>query len=594
MSRLLLPWGDVGPGISPYDGALLYVYEPNTSTLTTTYSDPELTIENDNPVEADEDGVFPDMFIGTAVDVVLKDKNDVQIRSATYVEGAIESPTEVINYYAWENVAAEANLPAATSYTLTGIDSSAIFVDIEIKGLSLSGNNGLAVRVGNGSIITSGYTGESRASTESGSQLEQQNWGGTLDSLSANTYGGLFTNLTTNTNKIDGVVQLYKSITGFWGIRFLLTEYNTNEDSVKTYWGGGRVAVSGNLDRIQLLSGNADTFDSGTVIVKQYANTGTLLASGNSESLAEYGNNGSFYENTGTSDDMIFTIPSDAVNRDEYPPLNGSVYLDGTEVVFFATGNNTGATTGQLNTTGPIIDIVLPDNSATPAGTFVEDYAYRLVYSAALDAFVYSDALIIPNDFITNAMMADDSVDTPQLVDESVTTPKLADASVTAAKLASGIGAYVLFNNSSELTSGTSHEVTAIPTCNRIDIFLRDVSLNNSDQIVLQLGHGATPTYITSGYTGKTTRGSGPLAWSTFAYLSNNLSAGNSCGCHIVLQKQQSNIWTINMVGIEPTGAGELRAGFGWVDVTATLTAVKIMSESSGTFDGGYITLTYF
>jgi hypothetical protein len=44
-------------------GAKLYWYVANTSTLVDTYSDPELTVENTNPVLADADGRFPQMWL---------------------------------------------------------------------------------------------------------------------------------------------------------------------------------------------------------------------------------------------------------------------------------------------------------------------------------------------------------------------------------------------------------------------------------------------------------------------------------------------------------------------------------------------------
>ncbi len=44
-------------------GAKLYWYVANTTTLVDTYSDPELTVENTNPVLAEADGRFPQMWL---------------------------------------------------------------------------------------------------------------------------------------------------------------------------------------------------------------------------------------------------------------------------------------------------------------------------------------------------------------------------------------------------------------------------------------------------------------------------------------------------------------------------------------------------
>lgn len=63
MSRLILPFADVGSGISHASGALLFFFETGTSTEKDTFSDEALTIANSNPVVANSKGVFPDIWI---------------------------------------------------------------------------------------------------------------------------------------------------------------------------------------------------------------------------------------------------------------------------------------------------------------------------------------------------------------------------------------------------------------------------------------------------------------------------------------------------------------------------------------------------
>lgn len=71
-SRFILPFADVGTGITPSSGALLYFYESESvDTLKDTYSNQAGTIPNSNPVEADSLGVFPDIFISGSYKVVL-------------------------------------------------------------------------------------------------------------------------------------------------------------------------------------------------------------------------------------------------------------------------------------------------------------------------------------------------------------------------------------------------------------------------------------------------------------------------------------------------------------------------------------------
>lgn len=77
-SRFVLPFADVGTGIIPSNGAELFFFETGTSTPKDTYSDAAATTPNSNPVIADSDGVFPDIYITGAYKVQLKNTNGVQ------------------------------------------------------------------------------------------------------------------------------------------------------------------------------------------------------------------------------------------------------------------------------------------------------------------------------------------------------------------------------------------------------------------------------------------------------------------------------------------------------------------------------------
>ena len=81
-SRFQSPFYDAGNGISTSDGAKLFFYATGTSTPKDTYSDSAATTPNANPVVADSEGVFSDIWISGIYKVVLKDKNDVQIWEA--------------------------------------------------------------------------------------------------------------------------------------------------------------------------------------------------------------------------------------------------------------------------------------------------------------------------------------------------------------------------------------------------------------------------------------------------------------------------------------------------------------------------------
>lgn len=77
-SRFIIPTVDVGPGIKPASGAKMSFFETGTSTPRDTFTDAEAGTPNTNPVIADSNGVFPDIFIIGTYKIILTDKNDVQ------------------------------------------------------------------------------------------------------------------------------------------------------------------------------------------------------------------------------------------------------------------------------------------------------------------------------------------------------------------------------------------------------------------------------------------------------------------------------------------------------------------------------------
>lgn len=86
--RFVEPFEDVGSGIVPSSGAKLFFFDVGTSTPKTTWSDFALSVANPDPVVANSNGIFPDIFLDTDADRTLKDKNDVLI----YGPDTVHSP----------------------------------------------------------------------------------------------------------------------------------------------------------------------------------------------------------------------------------------------------------------------------------------------------------------------------------------------------------------------------------------------------------------------------------------------------------------------------------------------------------------------
>ncbi|MGY8962552.1 MAG: hypothetical protein ACKVKT_03240 [Rhodospirillales bacterium] len=77
--RFVEPRIRVGDGITSFGGAKLYFFDIGTSNPKTTYSDFALSVANADPVVADADGLFGDIFLNINADVTLKSSTDVTI-----------------------------------------------------------------------------------------------------------------------------------------------------------------------------------------------------------------------------------------------------------------------------------------------------------------------------------------------------------------------------------------------------------------------------------------------------------------------------------------------------------------------------------
>ena len=99
-SRFVLPFADVGSGIVPSDGAQLFFNEPGLETDRDTYSDAAGTIANSNPVIADATGLFSNIYIKGNYDVVLQDKNSVQIWADSVSEFATTADGVIVKNFA--------------------------------------------------------------------------------------------------------------------------------------------------------------------------------------------------------------------------------------------------------------------------------------------------------------------------------------------------------------------------------------------------------------------------------------------------------------------------------------------------------------
>lgn len=143
-------------------------------------------------------------------------------------------------------------------------------------------------------------------------------------------------------------------------------------------------------------------------------------------------------------------------------------------------------------------------------------------------------------------------------------------------------------------TSGTAIDFTGLPDwIKRITVQFQGVSLSSTANILVQLGTGST-SYTTSGYlstANAATSGGNSIGTSTAGFLVYVAGAARITSGQMVLTNITGNNWVASSVTKNDTGT----VGFGGGDVSlgAVLTAVRITTTSTDTFDAGTVNILY-
>lgn len=143
-------------------------------------------------------------------------------------------------------------------------------------------------------------------------------------------------------------------------------------------------------------------------------------------------------------------------------------------------------------------------------------------------------------------------------------------------------------------TSGTSIEFTSIPSwVKRITVMFNGVSVSATADIIIQLGTGATPTYTITGYLGSASTQTGTAENFTTGYkVVNSNAAASVWHGNIVIDNVTGNTWAQSAV-LGNSNAGGVRTSGGSIPLAAALTAVRITTNSTDTFDLGSINILY-
>ena len=144
-------------------------------------------------------------------------------------------------------------------------------------------------------------------------------------------------------------------------------------------------------------------------------------------------------------------------------------------------------------------------------------------------------------------------------------------------------------------TSGTSIDFTNIPSwVKRITLMFSGVSTNGTNLINVQLGTGAGPTFVTTGYnspfmTTAATSMNTQLATSGFSVINPSAAASLHSGT-FVLTILSSNTWT-GFGSCGTTSGTRMFLTSGAIALGAALTAVRI--TTADTFDAGSINILF-
>jgi hypothetical protein len=137
---------------------------------------------------------------------------------------------------------------SGTSIDFTSIPSWVKRITVMFNGVSTNGSSAVQIQIGAGSVTTSGYVSGGTFTT-------------TIVGPVSSTTGFIFAGTTAANTRTGSTV-----ITNITGNTWVSASTGTFEDAASSYSGGGKVALSGTLDRVRITTVNGtDTFDAGSI-----------------------------------------------------------------------------------------------------------------------------------------------------------------------------------------------------------------------------------------------------------------------------------------------------------------------------------------
>ncbi len=209
---------------------------------------------------------------------------------------------------------------------------------------------------------------------------------------------------------------------------------------------------------------------------------------------------------------------------------------------------------------------------------------YRVVFSGSLTLTHHASSLILPgsSDIVTAPG------DQAEIYMISSTTCRVKFFKTSGEAVNSSSLAVRLASKSA---SGSSVDFSGIPTsANAIVVSFSNVSLDGSGNVLVQLGDAGG--FETLGYdSGSQRGGSVTVDTSTSGFILSLAGASNIAGGNMRLQRMSDTRWAEDH-GARVTGLG-VAVGGGVKNMSDVLTTLRV-ATTSGSFDGGDISVTYF
>jgi len=148
------------------------------------------------------------------------------------------------------------------------------------------------------------------------------------------------------------------------------------------------------------------------------------------------------------------------------------------------------------------------------------------------------------------------------------------------------------------LTTQATVDFTSLPSwVKRVTVMANGISLTGTDTPQIQLGYGATPTYVTTGYSGggqtlTTTPTSGAAQLGVGFPIQSSAAANAAVAImSLVLLNSATNTWMATCTAYNSTTSCSWSSGS--IALSGILTAVRLTRTGTNTFDAGTINILY-